>query len=38
MSTVMDEKGATALRSDPTFLDNLLKVLETNLNELMRVK
>jgi hypothetical protein len=26
------------LRGDSTFLDNLLKVLETNLNELMRVK
>jgi fused len=33
-----DEKGATALRSDPGFLDNLLKVLETNLNEIVRVK
>jgi len=29
---VGDEKGATTLRSDPAFLDNLLKVLETNLN------
>jgi hypothetical protein len=33
-----EEKGATSLRSDPAFLDNLLKVLETNLNEIMRVR
>ena len=26
------------MRSDAAFLDNLLKVLETNLNDLMRVK
>ena len=26
------------MRTDPNFLDNLLKVLEMNLNELMRVK
>ena len=33
-----DEKGATFLRSDPAFLDNLLKILETNINEIVRVK
>ena len=37
LSMVADEKGATALRSDPAFLDNLLKVLETNINEIVRV-
>ena len=35
---VADEKGATTLRSDSNFLDNLLKVLETNINEIVRVK
>ena len=38
LSMVADEKGATTLRSDSNFLDNLLKVLETNINEIVRVK
>ena len=38
MTVVGDEKGATMLRGDSAFLDHLLKVLEINLNELMRVK
>lgn len=33
-----DEKGASALRTDSVFLDSLLKVLQTNLNQILRVK
>ena len=33
-----EEKGASGLRTDAVFLDGLLKVLETNLNEILRVK
>lgn len=38
LTLAAEEKGATQLRSDPGFLDALLRVLETNLNEIMRVK
>lgn len=38
LSASGEEKGATALRSDASFLDNLLKILETNINEIVRVK
>lgn len=36
--TAADEKGATQLRSDAVFLDKLLTLLSTNINEILRAK
>ena len=37
-STAFDEKGASILRSDTTFLNKLLSLLSSNINEVLRTK
>lgn len=37
-ASAMEEKGASQLRSDAVFLDKLLTLLSTNINEILRSK
>lgn len=37
-ASAMEERGASQLRSDAVFLDKLLALLSTNINEILRSK